>query len=71
MFSSVLNCFVVVKRRTDVRSKMSCVGEPGTLREQFDELARRRDGLLLIAVAECFICAVVGSVNDCDSELSW
>ena len=70
MFSSVLNCFVVVKRRTDMGSTMSGFGETVTLGEQFDELARRRDGLLLVAVAECFICAV-GSVNDCDSELGW
>jgi len=51
-------------------STMSGFGETVTLGEQFDELARRRDGLLLVAVAECFICAV-GSVNDCDSELGW
>jgi len=71
MFSSVLNCFVVAKQRTDLRSKMAGLKESGVFREQFDELPRLRTNSLLLAGTECFSCAVFGSVNNCDSERDW
>lgn len=72
MFPSVLNCFVVAKQRTDLRSKKEGLKETGVFREQFDELPRlRTNSLLLAAGTECFSCAVFGNVKICDSERSW
>lgn len=73
MFFLLLDCFVVAKQRTDLRSTMADLRETGAFREQFDEHPKiRRDSLLLVTVTGYFSCAVLVSVNnDCDSELSW